>query len=144
MEIKHIYWIAALLDGEGCISFHKSPQIQLNMIDLDTVDKARKILRPGAKISTIVRDNRQTQYKITIAGNDVAGWIMTIYPLMSIRKQAQIRETLRKWKEMPGRLQNINLINATKIVAKHRGVTYAEADKILKNTLENVKCQRPS
>lgn len=138
-NLTDIYWIAGLLDGEGCFGFHKSPQIQLNMIDLDIIERARNILRQSSKITVVERIGYKTQFKITIAGSDMIGWMMTIYPLMSSRRQIKIKEVINKWKNMSGyeksSSENFAKGRAIKMLAKYKSISIEEAKNILNNSV---------
>lgn len=141
-SIGDIYYIAGLLEGEGCFYFRKCPTITLNMTDLDTVEKARSLMNKTNKIYTEnPSGNRKEAYRLIVYGDVAMQWMMTIYPLMSIRRKAKIREIIQKWKEMPGiishevRSKAANERNAARAIAASKGISYEEARKILDETL---------
>lgn len=95
-----IAWVAGLLEGEGYFHFHKTargPHIALSMTDRDVVEKAAVLL--GSRVRTYLprRPNRKPLYIFT-SGRDIAGWMMTLYPLLGERRRAQIRGALSKWR----------------------------------------------
>lgn len=97
-----IAWLAGLLEGEGSFFIGNSPAIKLAMTDLDTVRKARDIMNPKTEICTVESKiyNRQPLHQFSIFSTRSAEWMMTIYPLMSQRRQAKIKEVLSIWKTM--------------------------------------------
>lgn len=111
-QLKDIYWLAGLLEGDGCFTNSGGaisiPTIIVKMTDRDTVEKAQRILRPvkfRADGNTIFefsdpRPDRQPQFIAKIGGKRAAGWMMTLYPLMGQRRQSRIRELLTTWKSV--------------------------------------------
>lgn len=97
-KTRDIYWLAGLLEGEGCFSSTKGyPSIMVKMVDRDVVERAHKILRPvefridGNEVKGYgpYDDVRQRQYVAKIVGRRAVGWMMTLYPLMGRRRQAR-------------------------------------------------------
>ena len=101
---QDIAWLAGLLEGEGCFKVGRParyptkayPRISVQMTDEDVVRRAADIMgarfngpyeRPG---KTVWMANLQTRA-------EVAGWLMTLYPLMGARRQERIRELLAIW-----------------------------------------------
>lgn len=101
MDIKNIYYIAGLLEGEGCFGFYGCPSIQINMTDLDTIEKAKLIL--DIRNKNIVRmqnkgaKNYKNSFTLNVSGDVAIQWMMTLYPLMSIRRKEKIKEIIGKW-----------------------------------------------
>ncbi len=101
-RLVDIYWLAGLLDGEGCfLSGHADqPRIALCMTDEDAVQRAAELLRPRSmSLKNEHRPNRKVQYRIDLAGRKAAGWMMTLYPILSLRRQAKIRDVLVRWRQ---------------------------------------------
>ena len=71
------------------------------MIDSDTVIKAAKIMGTHRvirqKLDTRGK-NPKPMYRTVLYGSRAMAWAMTIYPLMSARRKAQIRVCLKDWK----------------------------------------------
>src|SRR5438876_5445144 len=116
--IKDIIWLAGLLEGEGCFDFIRCPRITINMTDLDIIERVRKIYKTNNKITIIGRGHYKTAYYLNISGDLSIQWMMTIYVLMGIRRQAQIREVIIKWKEMSGHVTEKTRRQADKASAK--------------------------
>jgi hypothetical protein len=97
---NEIYWIAGLLEGEGC--FHAQRQfrsynvlIQLAMTDEDVIERAAKILGWKQRKPCRPRAHQhKTVYSVGICGARALGWMQTVYPLMGKRRQAKIRKIL--------------------------------------------------
>ena len=101
-----VYWLAGLLEGEGCFGSaqSKSPLIQLSMVDRDIVERGAVLL--GAKTAVASQDRqaiarqrpRQRQWRTAVYGNRAAGWMMTLYPLLGTRRRGKIRNVLALWR----------------------------------------------
>lgn len=114
IAIAQIHWIAGLLEGEGSFCFttpatkRSSPSIRiaLAMLDKDIVYRLANVLGFGSICLVTPMPSAKwprnsaptTQHRWECAGVNAAGLMMTIYPLMSERRQAKIRELLAHYK----------------------------------------------
>lgn len=99
LNTSDIYWLAGLLEGEGCFGLSSgSARISLNMTDLDVVKKVASLFKTSIKYSKKY-PNRKQVYRVEIFSNTAAGWMMTLYPLMGERRQKTIEDTLSIWKQ---------------------------------------------
>lgn len=104
-DIKDLYWLAGLLEGEGCFTFSGNcPMVQIQMTDLDVIQRAAKIMD-----TMIGARRRPTQGGLTAhftqaAGSRAMAVMMTVYPLMGERRKERIRELIARW-QPSGRLQ---------------------------------------
>ena len=109
MRQRDIYWIAALLEGEGCFTIQKAhgklstPLISLIMCDLDVLERAHRLLRVTAKITrhNALNPKWKSSFGFHLTGTPAIAWMMTVYPIMGQRRQARIREILAWWKRRP-------------------------------------------
>lgn len=100
ISAKDLYWVAGILEGEGCFGFRGTPTIALSMTDLDVVDRAHKLLTPNTRLGFIeYRDpNHKKSYHFTLCGKRAASWMMVLYSLMGERRRSRIKECINKWK----------------------------------------------
>lgn len=104
IDTKDIYWLAGLLEGEGCFAVNNSkyhtPQITLKMTDLDVVEKAYKLMGITSSLLEEKRSEigRKRIWWFRAMGSLAVGWMMTLYPLMGERRKAKIKEVLTIWK----------------------------------------------
>lgn len=97
---NQIYWLAGFLDGEGSFQNANTPLISINQTDLDLVERVKQITNCSNSIGiTEANGNRKTLYYFTITGMSAIQWMMTIYPIMSVRRKSQIREIIATWKQ---------------------------------------------
>ena len=109
-SIKDIAWLAGLFEGEGCFfTSGKTCFMVIEMTDLDTIEKVKYITKFPGKIYEIKdprNDSWKLRYKVQLSQTLAAQWMMTIYPLMGLRRKSKIREVLHYWK-------NITLVKST-------------------------------
>lgn len=103
INMGNIYYIAGLLEGEGCFGFYNNcPSIQISMTDLDRIRKAKVILDINNR--NVIRTQLSKSYKhknryaLSVSGDIAIQWMMTIYSLMGDRRKAKIKEIIEQWK----------------------------------------------
>lgn len=101
-DMRDIYWLAGLLEGEGCFSQHRhaSPRLFVGMTDEDTILRAQKIMGCGTISKPKRRRSHHKQMWVLTVTAESVQWMMTLYSLMSERRQARIRECLKTWLEV--------------------------------------------
>ena len=103
-----IVWLAGLLEGEGSFKiqttggYRGSVCIALQMTDKDTVERAAQLLGgtvwgPHGPYGV----SKQQTYQVAIFGSKAASWMMTVFPLMSMRRKSKIKELVTLWKTQP-------------------------------------------
>jgi len=101
IEIKWIYYIAALLEGEGCFGMYgKSPTIQIYMTDYEPISKLRSLMAPSIAIRIRKQNGHKSQYYLRFSGQLAIEWMMTLYPLFSPRRKEKIRVIIVEWKNL--------------------------------------------
>ena len=122
MTPRDRYWLAGLLEGEGCFVLAKStsyhtrvphvylhPRVDLVMTDEDIVRRAAALMgtptcrrMPGAgpqRIAHAKNTGREYKplWKTTLYASRAAALMRSILPLMGMRRQKKIREVLAEW-----------------------------------------------
>lgn len=100
MRLGHIYYVAALLDGEGSFQYGGTPTIHISSTDEDILGRLltyMKVIKFISKNKKALPGHKQC-YHVSICGKVAAQWMMTIYPLMCKRRKAKIKEVLTEWK----------------------------------------------
>lgn len=97
-----IAWIAGLLEGEGtfCVTLAQSPTVAVQMNDKDIIAKVAQLM--NSKIYGPYRHRRGDRldaphYRTAVYGKNAAGWMMSIYPLMGVRRRNKIKSILNWW-----------------------------------------------
>jgi len=141
VTVKDIAWVAGLLEGEGCFHLNRgrAPTIGIGMTDLDTIERFKFVTKGAQKIHKVEKTNsaiaqlRKPAYSFQIGGSLAIEWMMTMYPLMGLRRKAKIREILHGWKNLrPAQLiankverQHSAMIE---IIMKARNISREEAE----------------
>ena len=113
IRVRDIAWVAGLIDGEGSFLWsnyvhrergkeyqYSRPAIQINMTDEDTIAKVAKYFRTSYwKVCPDKRGNRKQLYTTHIEGKRAIGWMLTLHPLMSKRRQEKINEIVGAYRE---------------------------------------------
>jgi len=97
-----IYWLAGLLDGEGCFYSNTpfpTPAISINMTDGDTIEKAYRLMGATETLKTSLTPTGKTKYQFALRNRRAGSWMMMLYPLLCKRRQQRIREVLTRWKK---------------------------------------------
>src|SRR5712691_9526273 len=101
-----IHWLAGFLEGEGSFGKNNSgvPQISATSTDLDVVRRMATIV--GGPVydhwhGRNAKPHWKRAYRCVKGGNATAGWMMTLYPLMGLRRRLQIEKVLKQWMGRP-------------------------------------------
>ena len=98
MKNIDIGWMAGLIEGEGCISWNETPQIQICMTDRDIIERVVKIFGSNLCGPYDKGPVNKTAWSTSIAGAKAAGWLMTVFTLLGDRRKVKTKEVLAKWK----------------------------------------------
>lgn len=121
INLKDLYWLAGILEGEGCFFARKGSKIKdtkrkkskingthhtifginLYMNDEDVIRRASNIMRPhDNRYHDKAPDYRTNSmgYGFNVSGKHAIAWMMTLYPLMGNRRKQKIREIITFWK----------------------------------------------
>lgn len=115
MNTNDLYWLAGLIDGEGCFIAHSSHRgkyplrqvrISLEMCDQDVVERVKVIT--GTTSNVTLRNSRpnrnhRPRYTVHLNGTRAIQWALTMYPIMGERRKAAIVKMVNLWKQSPAR-----------------------------------------
>jgi hypothetical protein len=94
-EMKDVYWVAGIYEGEGCCSINnsKSRVAEANIAQKDTwlLDKLKSLF--GGHVCGSKSHPNIGYWQIS--GTRARGFLMTIYSLLSPRRQGQIKKVLK-------------------------------------------------
>ena len=108
MEAKSIHWLAGFLEGEGW--FFCKPKgtctVGVCSTDEDVIIKAASIM--GGKVGGPYANGQskhgvpyKPKWQLIRQSTVAAAWMMTLYPLMSARRQEGMRSALATWRQQP-------------------------------------------
>jgi hypothetical protein len=141
ITVPQIHWIAGFLEGEGSFQWRVNARtnrpsrggsliMSATQVQREPLDRLAGIL--GGTVSAVKRSPRarcteQDVHQWYLCGKIAAGAMMTLYSLMSPRRQTQIRTAFAGWHAAPGhdwRLRTVHHCKYghpyTKTVTNHR------------------------
>ena len=97
-----LYWLAGLLEGEGSFTpgtprMPNKPIISLKSTDEDVVARAAALLKVSYQFQNPPSHegkNWKSYYSLRIAGKRATDFMKLLYPIMGMRRQAQIQRAL--------------------------------------------------
>lgn len=98
--IRNLEWAAGLYEGEGSCSCGNRPgdgfQVTMTQNNIEPLDRMHRLFG-GRKpyLSRPATGNRSDQHRWYASGCRARGIVMTLYPLLSTKRQAQIRKALK-------------------------------------------------
>lgn len=108
LRLVDIGWVAGIIEGEGSFYINrfkykngfKNPSItiRVGMTDKDVIDKLEKLTGMGNTVFREIPSHKTMYYWEVGQQKDAAALMMTLYPLMSERRQGKIRECLTAWR----------------------------------------------
>jgi predicted aconitase len=96
---KELFWLAGILEGEGCFSNRSdrycSPNIQLVMTDMDVVIRAAKAMG-SHKVIEIGKPtvSGKRLYRTNVYGSTALDLMKALFPIMGQRRSVKIAEIL--------------------------------------------------
>lgn len=113
LQVRDVAWLAGLLEGEGSFSIltvkkgrqagKRRLQITLMMTDEDVMRRAAVLM--GATLYGPYgpyQSCKKPCWQIHVRSHRAAGWMMTLYPLMGVRRREAIESALSEWKTFRG------------------------------------------
>lgn len=99
VNLTDIYWAAGFLDGEGCFSIKGgSPRIDANQKAITGELLVRLQSLFGGTLRNIITKD---QVCWQVSGLRCIGLCMTLYPILSAKRQNKIKEIMKQWKSNP-------------------------------------------
>jgi len=99
VSMRDLGWVAGFLEGEGSFSFSGvDPRTSATQVELEPLEKLVQMF--GGKIYPKKPNGfgKKLCYSWILRGAHGVGLMMTIYPLMCSRRQAQIRRVIAGWR----------------------------------------------
>ncbi len=101
IDLKDVYWTAGFLDGEGSFNLVGGNYGRSHTIAVTVGQKGRELLDRLQVLYGGAIHQRKTSSKLHVwrlHASRAVGLMLTIYTLMSSRRQAQIRKALKYWR----------------------------------------------
>lgn len=106
IDVGDLKWVAGFLEGEGCFIYgNNGYYIKANQVQKWPLIKLQNILGGHISLYRSKDLKKQDIYYWTVNGRFAAGITMTLYSLMSPKRQDQIKNALVKWRKISPRSQ---------------------------------------
>lgn len=91
--IRDLHWIAGFLEGEACFrTTNQCAEVGVAQLQREPLERLQRFLGGTIKIE---KRKPNDLNKWSVCGSRARGVMMTVYPLMSPRRQAQIANSLK-------------------------------------------------
>ena len=105
ISINELYWAAGFLEGEGCFTLQrKQPTVCAAQVDRQPLERLQRVFGYGnIRFLPRYQPNHRHAWQWTILSRRATAVMMTLYPLLSPRRQERIKDVLAVWKSTPAR-----------------------------------------
>ena len=100
MTTVEIYWLAGLLEGEGCFCFSKTARLYFGSTDEDVINRVAKLLKSNVLKHPGSSKESKLYYQTVKSGTYAIGLMMTLYSILGERRQRAIRGVIEEWRAM--------------------------------------------
>jgi hypothetical protein len=102
MNEAQLYWLAGILEGEGCFNLVRNGEIVIKMTDRDVIERVGRLFG-DKKVLALPDPNprHQTQYRVRLRGAPARKIMEQILPIMGERRAARIRAILAEHPHAP-------------------------------------------
>lgn len=94
---QELYWAAGFLEGEGCFSVttaRKAERVVAGQVDSEPLAKLKEIFGGNINYTEPKSEKQKPVFRWSVWGARARGVMLTLFPLMSERKQNQIIKAL--------------------------------------------------
>lgn len=101
--MQDLYWAAGFLEGEGCFATDKtkSPKTRVSAHQVNPEPLERLLAMFGGRLRFEIRNKPASDIWVwTVNGSCARGVMMTLYSLLSKRRQQQVRIALSGWSDV--------------------------------------------
>lgn len=101
-ETNEFYWLAGLLEGEGCFHMNSSPNVSVSTTDRDVLERAACLM--GSKVRGPFDTGHKPIWSASLSGDRALDLMRRLLPLMGQRRTAKIQEVITNAEKRPGHL----------------------------------------
>ncbi len=102
VEARDLYWAAGFIDGEGCFTGEKgkatTPHTGVTNTDLELLERLKSLFGGSIYVKKAGPLSRKVCYEWRLYG---VGLMMTLYSLLSTRRQQKIQSIIAAWRIRP-------------------------------------------
>ena len=103
IPLNQIYWVAGFLEGEGYFTLiNTSAAVRVSQVQKEPLDRLKNLFTGSINLTRKPLNPRHSDiFSWALCGVRAAGLMMTLYPLMSLKRKFQIVRALNVWKLHP-------------------------------------------
>lgn len=100
IAVNDLEWMAGFLEAEGCFHYSKSKHLNVSagQVQAEPLERLQVMLGGGLGKYVDSRGHANDIHRWSAVHSRAAGIMMTLYPLMSPKRQAEICRALDGWK----------------------------------------------
>ena len=109
MNDKDLYWLAGIIEGEGCYTWLKrvyKPQVMISMTDEDVVRRCAEIMGTSCVKThppSIKKRGFKPQWHAKVTGQRAIYLMEVLYPIMGERRRARMDELYEMYDARPNK-----------------------------------------
>lgn len=110
ITLRDLAWTAGFLEGEGCfrhrISSGTTACVSANQVQKEPLTRIQSVFGGHVNPRPSRNPRHRDQWVWTLTGVRAVGLMMTLYPMLSPRRQERVREALTAWRSLGVRNQH--------------------------------------
>lgn len=107
IEARDLFWAAGFLDGEGYFAYgSSSPRVVCAQVGKELLERLQVLFGGSFWFQDRKIAHHQPVWYWEVGGSRAIQTMMTLYGLLSSKRQREIRMVLEKWKTKPIRFPN--------------------------------------
>lgn len=91
---SEIYWAAGFLEGEGCFQRTATQQVNAAQVQREPLERLQAYFGGTIYLYAAQREGQSQKHVWSVSGTRARGVMMTLYVLMSPKRQGQIKKAL--------------------------------------------------
>jgi hypothetical protein len=113
LTVRDLAWAAGFLDGEGSFSLLApktphggvSPKLQAAQVDRELLDRLRRMFGGAIYLRRYnpPRPRIHDCHLWALNGKPAIGVMLTLYPMLSLKRRLQIQRVVAAWRSAPGK-----------------------------------------
>lgn len=100
MRMVDLYYAAGFLEGEGSFVVRErfDPSITAGQVQLEPLERLQELFGGNIYPCKLAKNGRQPSHVWNLNGSRAIGLMLTLFPMMSTRRQSQIANAVNGWR----------------------------------------------
>lgn len=133
MELKKLWWLAAMLEGEGSFmpKTGGTVRVQFASTDLDIANRVHRLMGGTVRAEQPTGLSKKILYRVVVSGFKARRLMRRVWPIMGYRRRARIDDCLARPEARRLSARRIAAIRRhpgpLRVIAKKFGVSFSNA-----------------